>query len=344
MPLLGKDAVCIYLWLMMTKKGGAFTLSDAVSYGGVPEDDIKRALAELVTAGVIVRKEGDNFEFVDIIRAEVDEYINSRTDSNGTPVMSSDEEKRNLLASSINKTYYQGCMTYHFYKLIDKCLYEYHFEDNVVYSLFEEGQKERVHYKVSVMYDLAQKWYEKGYTTTESLKDFFEYRDRKDGVEALVKKKLSIKRNLRESELNSINSWIDILGADEAIVEYAIACLEWRDNIRISDIGNKIKEWFDAGVMSIDKAMLYEKERERENKAKSGSTRSRGRANLRKTGREAGITAASASSGEAKTEPAKEEAKEETKEEPKEEVKPAAAPVHDSILDMFSGDDDEDDI
>ena len=217
-------------------------------------------------------------------------------------------------------------------------------EDNVVYSLFEEGQKERVHYKVSVMYDLVQKWYEKGYTTTESLKDFFEYRDRKDGVEALVKKKLSIKRNLRESELNSINSWIDILGADEAIVEYAIACLEWRDNIRISDIGNKIKEWFDAGVMSIDKAMLYEKERERENKAKSGSTRSRGRANLRKTGREAGITAASASSGEAKTEPAKEETKEETKEEPKEEVKPAAAPVHDSILDMFSGDDDEDDI
>jgi len=321
MPMLGKDALAIYLWTKMAYKGGAFTLKDVIDYGAIPAEDVKTALAELVTAGILVRKNNDKFEPVDLKKIEVDEYLNRNTDSEGVPVMRSDEKSRNLLATSIQKTYYQGRMAYVFYRLIDTCLYEYHFEENVVYSLFEEGRELRIHYIPAKMSDLAKKWYEKGYTTNASLSGYYESRQRRTGVTALVGKRL--RHHLRDRELEHINMWVTDFGVDEALVEYAIDCLEYRNTISTQDISNKLKEWIDAGAMTIDKAMLYENERHKENAAKA--SKGRGRTNVRKSGKQAGITLEEPKAADS---------------EPKEEEKPE--PAHDSILDMFSGDDDED--
>lgn len=325
MPLLGKDAIMLYLWMRMTRRTGSFTLKDAADYGGIPEADVKTALAELVTAGVLVRKEDNKFEHVDIIRAEVDEYINNRTDNEGLPVLKSDEKKRNLLATSIQKTYYQGYMAYPFYRLIDKCLYEYHFEDDVVYALFEEGKDLKIQRVVPKMYDLAASWYGKGYTTTESLKDYYELRDRRNGIAALVGKML--RKHLTELDYERIARWAEVYGADTEIVEYAIRANDWRNTIRTVDVENKLKEWFDAGAMTIDKAVVFENERYKENKAKAA--KGRGRTNIRRSGSEAGITASSGSS-EGSTDKDSEAGK--------------SVPMHDPIIDMFSEDEDEDDI
>ena len=323
MHSLGKDAIVLYLWTKMTMQGGSFTTADAVSYGGMPEEDVKTALAELVAAGVLIRKEDGVFEPVDLIRAEVDEYIGNRTDENGVPELRSDEKKRNLLATSIQKTYYQGYMAYPFYRLIDTCLYDYHFEDDVVYALFEEGKELRCQYVVTKMCDLAKKWYQKGYTTNAALKDYYELSTRRKGVEALIGKKLRIR--LLDRDYEYINTWVTDFGADEKLIEYAITCLEYRNVIRTVDINNKLKEWVDAGAMTVDKAMVYENERHKENKAKA--SRNKGRSNVRKSGKEAGITLdAPEDSGDGNAAP--------------EGTQPE--PTHDSILDMFSGDDDED--
>ena len=248
MPMLGKDAVAVYLWTLMTYKGGPFTLKDTLSYGAIPEADIKTALAELVTAGVLVRLDDDIFDPVDLKKIEVDEYLNSRTDADGIPVMRSDEQKRNLLATSIQKTFYQGHMAYTFYRLIDKCLYEYHFEDNVVYSLFEEGKDRRIHYIAPKMMDLARMWYDKGYVTTEALKDYYELRDRRNDISRLVGKML--RKHLTDPDYERINRWAEVYGADREIVEYAIRGLdEWKREVRPVDIENKLIV-FDALVLS----------------------------------------------------------------------------------------------
>lgn len=322
MPMLGKDAVAIYLWTRMAYGDRSFTLKDVKSYGAINEADIKTALAELVTAGVLLRAEGDTFEPVDLKKIEVDEYLNRNTGSDGVPVMRSDEKSRNLLATSIQKTYYQGRMAYIFYRLIDTCLYEYHFEENVVYSLFEEGRELRIHFIPARMTDLARRWYEKGYTTTAALKDYYELANRRKGIEALVKKKLRI--HLIDRDYEFIDTWASTLGVDEELVEYAINRLEYRNTIRTIDINNKLKEWFDAGIKTVDAAMVYENERHKENSAKA--SRSRGRTNVRKSGKEAGIT----------LDMPKDEAPD--TQEPAEETK-----MHDSILDMFSGDSNEND-
>lgn len=323
LPALSKDAVALYLWTRMTYKGGSFTLKEAFDFGLIPEEDIKTALAELVSAGVLIRGDKDVFEPVDLKKTEVIEFLNIRTDLDGEPVMRSDEKSRNLLAKSVNKTFYQGRMPNQFYKLIDKCLYEYKFESQVVYALFEEGKELRVQYIVPKMYDLAATWYEKGYTSTEALKDYYELRGRRDEVTKLVGRMLH--KHLNEIDYERINKWTGMYGADAAIVEYAIRVNDWRNSIRPVDIEQTLKEWFDAGAMTIDKAAVFEAERHKENKAKA--SRNKGRTNVRKSGKEAGITVDK--SGE-------------DKDPPKPQSADAHA-VHDSILDMFAEDDDEDD-
>ena len=324
MPMLSKDATDLYLWATMNYKGRKFKLKDALSYTIIPEEDINNALKELVANGLLTRSDNDEFEFTDIKKIEIDEYINSKVDGDGVLVLKSDEKKRKKLAESIQKTYYNGYMAYAFYKLIDKCLHEYHFEDAVVYALFEEGKKQRVHFKVPMMYELAQEWYEKGYLTADSLKEYYERQGNNDELVKLMGKLL--RRRLNDNDLTRIGKWTELYKADPELVQYAFKCNEYRGNIRTVDVENKLRDWFDAGVTSIDKACIYEKEREEENTARA--SRARGRTNVRKTGKDAGITV-------------------ETNKDRK-DVKsaPENDPVadNDPILAMFGGENDEDDI
>ena len=325
MPMLGKAALAVYLWSRMAFKGEPFSEKDVTTYSVIPEEDLKTALAELVAAGVLVRSDKDKFEPVDLRKQEIDDYINSRTTEDGTPVLRSDEKKRNLLAESINKTFYAGTMGYPFYKLIDQCLFEYYFDDQVVYALFEEGKDTRKQLIVAEMYNLAARWNEKGYSTVESLKSYYELRERRNGIKACVTRMLH--KRLNEMDYERIQRWVDIYGADAQIVEYAIRSCEWKGDVRPVDIENKLKDWFDAGVMTIDKAMAFEAERHKENKTKA--SRSRGRTNVRKSGKEAGITLDA---------PKAEDSSEASKEQEESAQESDDNQMHDSILDMFSGD------
>ena len=321
MPLLGKDAVNIYLWILMSFKTGRFSAKDAMSYSILPNADINEALSELVKNGLLVRSSAEEFNVIDLRKVEIDEYVATKVDDTGTvPTLKSDEKKRNMLANSIQQTFYAGHMAYAYYKLIDKCLYEYHFEDPVVYALFEEGRETRIHFIVSKMYDLAKTWYDKGYLTSESLKEYYDVRARRDELTKLMGKLLRM--HLNDLDITRISKWAEVYKATPDLTKYAFECQEWRGKIRTVDVENKLKEWFDAGITTIDKAMVYEAERHEENKAKA--SRQRGRNNVRRSGKEAGITLSSADDTKKSGEPVQE--------------------FHDDILDMFTEDDDENNI
>lgn len=315
MPTLKKDSIGLYLWSLMTFKKGNFSLKEAYSYSVISENDVKDALADLVASGLLVREGDEKFSFIDLKRVEVDAYIKHGVDSEGEPVFKSEEKARNLLSSSIQKTYYLGNMQYLFYRLIDKCLYDYKFENEVVYSLFEEGRDLRIHFNTQKMYDLAQNWYERGYTTKESLTDYFNYKNRRTANVKLMGKLMH--RRLNELDLERIDRMTKDYGADSELIEFAFKSLEWRGEIQTKMVEEKIKEWYAAGVNAIDKAAVYENQRHQENKSKA--TRKRGKTNTRRSGSEAGIKVED-------NKPAENEAE-------------AAPSMNDSILDMFSGDD-----
>ena len=318
---LSRDAIVLYLWLNMSDTGSGFTPDDIKALRIIPDADSDKAAAELVAHGLLNRRE-DKFFIEDIKAVEVEEYVRTEgAKGSGTDglELSSDEEQRNTLATSISKTFYSGKMNYTFYRLIDKCLYEYKFDSRVCYRLFEEGYKNRKQRSFYEMEKLASEWYNKGYTTIDKLDEYIDLTERIDKLTKLVGK--LTRRHLNGMDIERIEKWARDLGATEDLVNYAFRVNEYRDKITLKAVEDTLVKWFDAGAFSLEKAEKVEEEEHKENKRSSARRKTRSKASW-KTGAEAGI------------EP------EDKKQEQSPPAKGSAVPS--DVLGMFGGDDEDD--
>ena len=327
---LSKEAICVYLWLLMNCGYNEFSREEIYSYSILSKDDADKATAGLIENGLLLSSSEDKLVLADIKRAEVDSYIKtmvSKEDGMSDPVLSADEESRNMLAGSINKTFYMGKMSYLFYRLVDKCLYEYKFHSSVVYSLFGEGRDLKIHLKVNSMYDLAESWRRNGYTTPDKLKAYYDKKGKREQLIALMGR--LTRRRLNDNDLKRIDCWVEEFDTSVRLAEYAFKVNEFRGNITLKNVEDKLREWYAAGVSDIDAAAVYENMRRQENKAKS--SRGRSRNNPHKTyGELEQKSAVKKTAPETKTE-----------EKPKSEEKTEQEQENDDILTLFGGVDED---
>lgn len=332
-PLLGREAIVAYLFVRMLFPEGRFTEEDRKGMNFMSSTELDKALAELIENDLLIKKDKE-YILTDLKKREVEEYVKvalARGSARVTeiPSLSADEKQRNVLADSISKSFYAGRMAYVFHRLVDKCLYEYKFENEVVYRLFEETAEGpgRQHYKIAYMEKKAEEWYKAGYTTMQALSAVLA---RKKRVEDLVKLmgKISRKR-LDGVDIERIENWVNVLDITPELAERAYRVVsEYKKSVTLKNVEDKLTEWIAAGVKDLDGASLYEAERHKENKAKA--VRRNTHNNAWKTGEEAGIVG---------SKPEKATNKE------KEQKKPAdqgddGSVNNDVILALF-GDDDE---
>ena len=319
---LGKNALLLYLWLNMTGDKEGFDENTVKKYKIIPDDEIEKTLAELMAAGLIIRKE-KTYLFDDIKAKEVEEYIQAEKARGDGPELSglkSDEKERNTLADSISKTFYQGELPYIFYRLIDKCLYEYKFDGIVCYKLFEEGYEQSIHRSNIQMENMARSWYQKGYTDIKSLEKQLEINKR---TNKLIKLTGSLMRKrLNGLDLERVKSWAEDLGATEELVTLAFKENEFRSNLTLKNVGDTLTKWHDQGVKTAEDAARVSEEEHKENKRKA-TRRKANAGSAWATGEEAGIAA------EAKAEkPADVKASKDTNDD-------EDSSIPDSVLDMF---------
>lgn len=332
---LSKEAVIVYLWLNMTAGDKEFDDETVKTYRVIPESKVKEVLTELLGAKLI-KAAKDKFVLEDLKRREVEEYVNvckAKGEAGDIPGMSNSEEY-NTLSASISKTFYKGMMDYNYYRLIDKCLYEYRFEGTVCYKLFEEGYQKGILRKYNAMAGIASHWYEKGYTTAESLEKYLEKNSLKERLVKLCSK--TMRKHLTDLDINRIHGWVDNLNTNEELVAYAFRVNEFRNNLTLMHIETTLKKWFDLGIDTADKAAKLDEEEHKENARRSAHRKSRSGTKWR-TGAEAGIETADNASGKT---PESTEEKPEKKEskasaEDKDESKKGGDSVLDDILDMF---------
>ena len=332
---LSKEAIVVYLWLNMTAGDGEFDEKSVKTYRVIPEDKVKEVLAELLGAKLI-RASKDKFVMEDLKRREVEEYVKickARGEAGDIPGMSNSDEHK-MLSASISKTFFCGVMDYNYYRLIDKCLYEYRFESTVCYKLFEEGYQKGILRKYNTMAGIASHWYEKGYTTAESLEKYLEKNSLKERLVKLCSK--TLRRHLTDLDINRIYGWVDNLNTSEELVAYAFRVNEFRNNINLQHIETTLKKWFDLGIDTADKAAKLDEEEHKENARRSSHRKSRSGTKWR-TGAEAGIETEDSGSGKDQESTEEKPAKKETKPaaEDKEESKKGGDSVLDDILDMF---------
>lgn len=290
MASLSKDAICLYIWILMTSSSGKITDSEIRGFFLLNEQDTGNAATELIEHGLLIKSE-KSYQVTDIRKAEVDAYCRAQIAKGNMDTaqgLSGDEAERNQLAGSINRTFFQGRMPFSCYRLIDTCLYEYKFQGAVVYRLFEEGRNRKQHFYESEMAALARSWYNKGYTTLESLREFIENSKQVDEAEKLVRRLL--RRSLNSLDHDYCTKWVEEYHASMDLVEYAFKTNAYRDSIKIMHIDQKLAEWYAAGITAVDAAAVYENERYQENKERNKLARKRKKNSVSwKTGSEAGI-------------------------------------------------------
>lgn len=281
---LSRDAIIVYLLLLMEKKS-AYALEDIAKISCLPSTALDKALAELTGSGLLIFKDEKKYVFTDLKQKEVNDYIklmvNRGIDTEGTE-LKAEEKLRNSLAGSISKSFYQGRMSQSFYRLIDKCLYEYKFESEVVYSLFESSCKDREHLKVGVMEAKAREWFNRGYLTTAKLNEYFEKRSTEEKMIKLFGRLNS--RIVNDLDKERIRKWIYSMDVTPELAEYAFRCNEYRGKIQMKHVEDKLVEWHTAGISTIDAACVYEEERKKENTGKYARTK--GTSNTMKSGDE----------------------------------------------------------
>lgn len=322
---LSKNALLVYLWLNMTDKKEGFDEKDIKELKIIREEDIAPALAELMAASLINRKD-KTYAFEDIKAREIGDYISSAIARGKDPELTglmSNEKDRKILADSISSTFYQGELPYIFYRLIDKCLNDYRFDSRVCYKLFEEGYEQSIHRSLQQMEKMARDWYDKGYTDIKSLEKQLEINKRTKKIIKLCGSLL--RKRLNGLDIDRVTSWVEELDVTEELVTLAFKENEYRSNLALVHVGETLKKWHDQGVKTAEDAARFSEEEHKENKRNATRRKSKS-GSVWRTGEEAGIASAAAAEAPAPKDP------EETNNDDD---------IPDDILDMF-GDADED--
>ena len=329
---LSRNALLLYLWLNMTGNKDCFDESSVKKFKIIPDDEIAKTLAELMSANLICRGE-NGYSFDDLKAREVSEYIdavNARGSDPDTTVVMSDEKERKILADSISSTFYQGELPYIFYRLIDKCLYEYKFDGRVCYKLFEEGYEQSIHRSLQQMEKMARDWYDKGYTDIKSLEKQLEINKRTKKLIKLTGKLM--RKRLNGLDIERVTGWAEDLDATEELVTLAFKANDFRSNLTLKNVGDTLTKWHDLGIKTAEEAAKYNEEEHQENKRKATRRKAANSGSVWRTGEEAGL----AEKGP------EENASDKGSENKKEDITPSDDIIPDDILDMF-GDSDEDD-
>lgn len=339
MEQLSKNAVFYYMWIKMNYGNKSFNEEEALKAAPYPEKVVKEALAELISTGILLVK-NQVYSFIDLKKREVNSYckhVAAMGINPDTLQLTANEEARNLLAESISKTCFNGKMAYCYYTLIDKCLGEYDFTNDVVYYLFDIGKQRMIQYQYPRMCKLAEEWYKSGITTADKVDEYIKHDEDINKMTKLVGK--ITRKRLNEFDLTRIRKWVIDYKIDADMVEYAFRINEYRGNITTQIVEDTLALWKENGINTVDEATVFEDEKHKENKRKA--TKRKNKNSSWKTGSEAGI----AVPGEEDTVSSedtnsKETNNEEVREPVSENIK--TTEPDDDILNLFE-DDDEDD-
>lgn len=288
MEQLNKNAAYLYMWLKLAFGNLNFTEEQAFKSAPYSESDIRESLAELIQVGLLLLK-NNTYTFVDLKKREVNSYCKAVAALGINPdtlQLTADEETRNVLASSINKSCFNGKMAYCYYALIDKCIGEYDFSNEVVYYLFEIAKQKRIQYQYSSMCRLAEEWYKQGIISVDKV-DMYLKREEDVAKMSKLVGKLTRKR-LNEFDLNRIRKWVIDYKFQPELVEYAFRVNEYRGNLTTQIVEDTLALWLENGINSVESATVFEDEKHKENKRKASKRKNK--TTGWKTGAEAGIS------------------------------------------------------
>lgn len=285
---LSKEAIALYLCILSTGDK-ARSEADLNEISFFDSSVTKEAIAELIAAGLLARNSKGKFSLVDIKKQEVDSYCASVIAKGGANLsdleLSPMQKERDNLCDSISKTVYAGKMGYVFYRIVDKCLFDYGFETIVIYTLFDVAKDRMIQYNYREVEKLAEQWQKKGIRTADMLNSYLEAESKRKDLIAFVGK--VTRKHLDGYDIDRIDKWIS-LGFSADLIAFAFECNNYRE-LKTMYIDETLAKWMAAGISDLEAAKVYEKEQHKENKRKYSKRKNKQDNSYYRTGEEAGL-------------------------------------------------------
>lgn len=288
MTNLTKEAICVFLYFV--SNGSSKMTEDEINEISLfDKQTTEIAIAELIASGLMSKLPTGEFILVDIKKNEVDSYCASIIARGGAELsdleLSPLKKERDDLCDSISKSIYAGKMGYIFYRIVDKCLFDYEFETIVIYSLFDTAKERKMQYNYKQVEKLAEEWHKNGIKDANSLSSVLEKENRSKELIQIVGR--ITRKRVDAFDIERINKWVD-LGFSTELIEFAFRSNSYRSTLRTKDVDDTLTKWVEAGINTLEAATKFESEQHKENKRKYNRNKANGTSNYR-TGAEAGL-------------------------------------------------------
>lgn len=277
MTRLDGHALKLYLWLLAAAAAGREALEEAelaaaLSLSG---NEVADALSRLVAGGLIALDE-DGLVLTDLWAIERE---NKRTlQGRISPLLAVDPElrqRREAVIRQISDTFFQGLMPSYFYREIDRWFEQYKFDPDVVYTLFQEAKQYNKLGSSSYAASIAANWAANGVHSFAELSRYFDRYNRLKSVAERVRKKLRLRSELNEYQLELIDRWTNEWAFSFEIIDEALRRGSLRSSANLQYIDRILQEWKNAELSSLAEVQDFEQKRSQRFREQGG--RSAGR-------------------------------------------------------------------
>lgn len=220
--------------------------------------ELADALSVLAKEGLVVLKQS-GLELTDLAAAAAAER--AAAEERAAAKRKTDPEtqtRREKVISQINETFFHGCMQTYFYREIDRWFDEYHFEPEVVYALFQEVSEHGKLRGTSYASAIAANWANHGVRNYKQLSRYFESYHALRGTAELVRKKMKMRHELNEYQLETIDRWVNRWKMSNELIDEALRRASRTANPSFSYAEKILEDWHKAGLKDLEAVKSFE--------------------------------------------------------------------------------------
>lgn len=257
MPSLPLECVKVYVYgLFLCKNNKGAKLESIAGKLGLSMDTLNSALVFLENEHLLVRT-NTGITFVDLKAQEIDRLYRRKEVSSPKEALSNTQynQKRNQCIQSMNQMFFQGVMTAEWYTFIDNLFNQYHFDEDVVVSLFQYcSDRDALNRKY--IGQVASSWSKRKITSHFELEKYMEAFQRTRDLSYKISKALKLYRALTVYEEEFVDTWTNQFGFGMDIIEIALKRITGK-NISFRYIHGILSDWNKQGLKTKEEIIAY---------------------------------------------------------------------------------------
>lgn len=258
MPRIPSDVVKVYFYcVFLSKYHKEARPEDLAAKLDLSLDAVKAAFIVLEQEGLIVRTL-NTVSITDIKEIELGKLYKRKTTSETKDILSASASniKRNQCIDSINKMFFQGIMAPSWYTAIDKWFSSFHFDDDVMVSLFKYCYDNNA-LNVRYIEKVAATWSQKGITNHWELEKYMDNCEKNREVGKSIARTLRLGRQLTAYEERYIEIWLNEYGYDMSMIEKALEKTVGKTNPNFKYIHTILTSWHKEGIQTPEQLKAY---------------------------------------------------------------------------------------